>query len=125
MHTHTSPMPTAPAGTGKAARPYLGKLSRFSAAALAAWGFPRHVPSQPTPPGTREGAVRAVTSLRWHPPIAHSIVPASSAQRDVTPFLNAPSSPPASLDKEMGGPRVAATWTGIRLEMSTISSTLA
>lgn len=104
MRAHTSPVPAAASGTGKAARPYLGKLFHFSAAALAAWGFLRHVPSQPTPPGAREGAVQAVTSLCWRLPIAYSIVPGSSTWRDVTPFLNAPSSPSTSLSKEVGGP---------------------
>lgn len=53
----------------EAVGPYLGKLSRFSAAALAACGSPRHAPSQPTPPGTRRSSSGSVLSLCWHLPL--------------------------------------------------------
>lgn len=70
----------------EAARPYLGKLSRFSAAALAACGSPRHVPSQPTPPGTRRSSSGSII-----PALASPTVPSSSACRDITPFWGVPS----------------------------------
>lgn len=66
---------------GEAVRPYLGKLSRFSAAALAACGSPRHVPSQPTRPGTRRSSSGNII-----PALASPTVPSSSTHRDITPF---------------------------------------
>lgn len=57
----------------EAVRPYLGKLSRFSAAALAACGSLRRVPSQPTPPGTRRSNSGSVT-----PVLAPLTMPSSS-----------------------------------------------
>lgn len=104
---------------GEAVRPYLGKLSHFSAAALAACGSLRRVPSQPTPPSTRRSSSGSVT-----PVLAPPTMPSSPAHGH-HPLLGCPLCPGTALGKEVGDTQMATTWTGIRLEMSTISSTLA
>lgn len=78
----------------EAVRSYLGKLSRFSAAALAACGSPRRVPSQPKPPGTRRRSSGIII-----PVLASPTMPRSSTHRDITPSWGVPSAQQLPLAK--------------------------